>query len=530
MALPRDFQRTPADFYTPAGKHTFSGIVFTSFAKSRVGGVLDLRDQVKQATGAPVTIYAGGAPHAGIDKRAWDEEKRANAKRFMQNEAAVLVATKAFGMGIDKANIRYTLHFGMPGSLEAFYQEAGRAGRDRRPAQCVVLYSRPEPQIESKLDVIRSSLDELRSAFEAAPRNGRGDLGSALFFHLNSFAGSDEELGDVRSMVARLSSLQPGESIELPFARASERFKQEDVRKREEKALFRLVQVGYLADYELDWGSQKIRVVGGSKDPESVAARVIDYVRRSDSGRVKDVQGQLARIVKGDQGDEATIRLIGVLVAFCYDTIERARRRSIFEAMEAAKQGRDAENFRRRLLDYLQEGMDPDSFQRLVEAPTIDFACCKDMLAKTNNDVEAGELRGITIRFLESYPDHPVLLALRAMSESLSPDCDDNVVLDSLRTLLTESALKYTVDGKTMDTAITLIAQTAEARTPRLFPALLLAMEDTGYASQDPDLGLNSLARRGFAVAPDDVGDLALLGRLKQGVASLRAAASNLAA
>jgi ATP-dependent DNA helicase RecQ len=530
MALPRDFQRTPADFYTPAGRHTFSGIIFTSFAKSRVGGVLDLRDQVKQATGASVTIYAGGAPHPGIDKRAWDEEKRANAKRFMQNEATVLVATKAFGMGIDKANIRYTLHFGMPGSLEAFYQEAGRAGRDRRPAQCVVLYSRPEPQIESKLDVIRSSLEELRNAFEVAPRNGRGDLGSALFFHLNSFAGPDEELTDVRSMVTRLSALQPGESIELPFARATERFKQEDVRKREEKALFRLVQVGYLADYELDWGSQKIRVVGGSKDPATVAARVIDYVRRSDSGRVKDVQGQLARIVKSDQGDEATVRLIGALIAFCYDTIERARRRSIFEAMEAAKQGRDPDNFRRRLLDYLQEGMDPDSFQRLVEAPTIDFACCKEMLAKTNNDVEAGELRGITIRFLESYPDHPVLLALRALSESLSLDCDDNVVLDSLRTLLTESAQKYSVDSKTMDTAIALIAQAAESRAARLFPSLLLALEDTGYSSRDPELGLNSLARRGLAVAPDDVGDLALLGRLKRGVASLRAAASNFAA
>jgi hypothetical protein len=119
MALPRDFQRTPADFYTPAGRHTFSGIVFTSFAKSRVGGVLDLRDQVKQATGASVTIYAGGAPHPGFDKRAWDEEKRANANRFMQNEATVLVATKASGMGIDKAN------------TDVANRDEGRVGRRR---------------------------------------------------------------------------------------------------------------------------------------------------------------------------------------------------------------------------------------------------------------------------------------------------------------------------------------------------------------------------------------------------------------
>jgi ATP-dependent DNA helicase RecQ len=520
MSLPQAFRKSAGDFYTPSGRHTYSGVVFTSFSKSTVGGVFDLREQVRQATGAAVTVYSGGSPHMSIDKRAWDVEKRENARKFMQNEVPVLVATKAFGMGIDKPNIRYTLHYGMPGSLEAFYQEAGRAGRDRRPAQCVILYSRPEPQIEAKLDVIRNTLPDLREAFENAPRQGRGDLGSALFFHLNSFKGPTEEKDDVKGMVDRLANLVAGESTEIPFART------EDGRKREEKALFRLVQAGFLADYEVDFGGHKYRVVGGSKEPSNVAQRVIAYVRRSDSGRVADIESQLKPFIRLQNLEEATVSLIGVLIDFCYDTIERARRRSIFEAMEAAKQGRDPSNFRRRLLDYLQEGMDPESFQRLVESESISFAVCREMLAKTNNEVEAGELRGITIRFLESYPDHPALLVLRALSESLTVDCDDAVTLDSLRNLLGSSVEKYSVKRDTVDEVIELVAAVATTRSPRLFPALLLALEDTGYTSRNESLSFKSLARRGMSDMPEEVTDILLIKRLQEGVNKLRGAAS----
>ena len=475
MSLPRDFRTTAGDFYTPAGRQTYSGVVFTSFVRPRNGGVVDLREQIKAATGASAAIYSGSSPWNDGGKNSWDLEKRENARRFMANEVPVLVATKAFGMGIDKPNVRYTVHYGMPGSLEAFYQEAGRAGRDRRSAQCIVLYSKPEPRIEASLDVIRKTLPEIQAAFENSPRDGRGDLGGALFFHLNSFKGPQQELDDVRTTLVRFQMLSTGQSLEFPFAHDADKLKEEDKKKREEKALFRLVQVGFLADYEVDYGSQKIRAIGGSRDPNVIAERVVDYVRRSNRSRVQNIQDQLAPIRQRTASDDVTVDLIGVLIEFCYDTIERARRRSIFEAMEAAKQGQDPANFRRRLLDYLQEGMDPESFQRLVEAEAIDFSVCNHMLNKVNNAAEAGELRGITIRFLESYPEHPVLLTLRAVSESMNDDCDDSVTLDSLRNLLGSAASKYSMTPASLDMAIATIANIAEQRTPRLFPALLLA-------------------------------------------------------
>ena len=75
--------------------------------------------------------------HAGLD----DAHRRDVQDAFMHEQARVIVATNAFGMGIDKPNVRLVVHHAMPGTLEAYYQEAGRAGRDGEPAECVLLHA-----------------------------------------------------------------------------------------------------------------------------------------------------------------------------------------------------------------------------------------------------------------------------------------------------------------------------------------------------------------------------------------------------
>src|SRR5262249_36552171 len=96
-------------------------------------------DFVARTIRRSVVIY-----HAGMTR----EERHDAQDRFMSGRAEVVVATNAFGMGVDKADIRSVVHFNVPGTLEAYYQEAGRAGRDGSSSRCVLLFSEADRRLQ----------------------------------------------------------------------------------------------------------------------------------------------------------------------------------------------------------------------------------------------------------------------------------------------------------------------------------------------------------------------------------------------
>lgn len=439
QALPSKFACSPASFFQASGKETSSGLIFCPHVNGD-HGVVRQAESIRRSLGIPVEFYCGDPPKHWTG-RPWEEHKRMAAHRFKRNEVSLLVCTKAFGMGIDKPNIRFTVHFGIPFSIESFYQEAGRAGRDRKIAHCCILVSDDNPRRSKTLLDPNTKIEEVHKVLDSLAWEEADDVTRALYFQTLAFPGISREkesmaqvleaIGDVsknRTQVTRLTPVNP---------------------KQAEKCIHRLVVLGIVSDYTIRYASEEfaINICGATKQEmiEAYGRYVAGYL-----GSRRQVEEEKASTLLALPFVTFILQLTELLIHFVYDVIEQGRRRALREMVLAATLAPTDSSMRQRILSYLEQTQYSEALDQVLAASDAGLEATRDVFERVRSSNDAAELRGQVARYLESYPDHPGLLMLRAVSEMCCRDRNAEAAKEDFKASLSASTEKYRVSESSL--------------------------------------------------------------------------------
>lgn len=452
--LPSIFHTTANYFYRPENDKTNCGILFCPHAGGSYGVTENM--QFISSFGIPAKFYSGKTP-SGFSDRDWIQVKRKNADDFKNNKFSVLVATKSFGMGIDKPNIRFTIHLGLPSSIESFYQEAGRAGRDRKQAQSVLMLSNDFKDRTTKLLNPGAATDELNQIMEEERDwETDDDVTRALWFHLNAFRGVKSELDDIDHIMREIGSMETARKVNIVF--------QHGHRNNLEKAVHRLLLLGIINDYTIDYTTSEFRLIIAGISKERIIERFCRYVEGYNRGRVAKEREALTQHT-GLTFPDFVRRAAEILITFIYDTIEKGRRRAFREILSISEEAAAKTNnqdilIRERILRYLETTYSEEIQQVLDDVES--FSNLKiifdggvtsesgEAIGGVRSPKDAAEIRGQVARYLESYPDHPGLLFLRALSEIYCANPDVELALQNIEAGCNFATDRYHIPKSTL--------------------------------------------------------------------------------
>jgi ATP-dependent DNA helicase RecQ len=407
-----------ANILTPNGNDSKCGIIFTSHVNGGKG-CYKLSLSLEQEFRTPVKFYSGQVPRVNnqnvMGDDAFEEYKKAVQIDFKKNKFTLLAATKAFGMGVNKGNIHYTIHYGIPGSMESLYQEAGRAGRDKAifkniRAKCMVLFTKSSD--EHLLQTVWDRQTTLSKLVEVMPRVD-GDINTNLFL----FQMGMDVIKDEYELIIKFISeyALPSTKGVRVFARALASNKL-----KTEKAIYRLAQLGIVDDwtvtnfftgeFEVDFTTFADATI-----KQNLKNTITKYEKEFDFELLQDNEGYKNYNKIWNKPAPLRDRCIVLLLQWAYDHFAYNRRQSlknIYENCENYTSNKiTKEEFKHSLENYFKFSEASYLLQHIAENPNDFYRWFEVFYQIENNQVSSEiinweqrqSLLANLSRFLESY-------------------------------------------------------------------------------------------------------------------------------
>lgn len=324
-------------------------------------------------------------------------------KDFKENKYQLLVATKAFGMGIDKQNIFYTFHYGLPSSVEALYQEAGRAGRwDKRKkenkskiGQCFVLHS-PETHDQERVERLfhkDTTFAEMKAISDEVGFGGR-DIFKQVFLFVQGQNDIEKDFEIISGVISNY--FQEKTQVRIFWNDAYIKLKiNSDVL---QKAIYRLSLLGIVSDWTTNF-IDHFEVQFKTLDEKHIVKSVSDYIGKYEPNT--DISKELQKV----QQNKVLEKAIWYLLNWTFENIAYSRKQSLKTLSDWCSEFVDSVSFKQRIDSYFIFSETTFILQHIAENPK-DYEKWFEVLTTNNqfpNKTEFEKLKDSVSRFLESY-------------------------------------------------------------------------------------------------------------------------------